>query len=167
MFIFNNILDEKILLELNKHLYDLPYFIHGSKDITNFYATENTAEDDFFKKINYAIIEKTSHKFNFTKINIYRSYVNVHNSGQDNGGKWHTDDGTTTFLFYPNKWDVKFKGGTSFIINNEVKILNYVQNQLIVFPAKIEHKAEDHFNFNNLRFTYAIKTDLNLDNLRN
>ena len=84
------------------------------------------------------------------KINILRSYVNLHY--MCHGGSFHRDDGEITFLYMSSK---NVKGG-EFEIKNEEKI-EYKFNRLIYFDAKKLHKGNPPIN-NVKRFTLAFKT---------
>jgi len=72
-----------------------------------------------------------------------RYYSNSHTYGID--GSIHTDDGNVTALYYPcMDWDVSWEGGTSFYnkeMNDCIKYVSYKFNRMILFDAKIPHRA--------------------------
>jgi|TARA_R100000482_G_C5128749_1_gene150472 hypothetical protein len=80
-----------------------------------------------------------------------RSYVNCH--PPHSSGNFHTDDGDLTLLFYPDK-NEKNKGGTEF---KDATNVDYKTNRLIIFDAKILHKANINLS-NEMRYSIAWKT---------
>jgi hypothetical protein len=71
-----------------------------------------------------------------------RVYSNAHTYGQD--GQIHRDDGNITAIYYPLPWDVRHEGGTSFYdeeITECISYSSYKQNRLVIFDAKIPHRA--------------------------
>lgn len=77
------------------------------------------------------------------KHNCDRWYSNSHTFGQD--GPVHRDDGSLTCLYYPTRnWLCEWEGGTSFYnedITDCIKYASYKFNRMIIFDAKIPHRA--------------------------
>ena len=68
-------------------------------------------------------------------------------------GNFHQDDADVTFLFYPDE-NEKDKGGTEF---KDVTKVDYKTNRLIIFDARIWHKANTNLS-NEMRHSIAWKT---------
>lgn len=83
-------------------------------------------------------------------VNLLRCYVNLHYVCH--GGKFHQDDGQTTFIYMPSK---NIEGG-EFEIMNEPRI-EYKFNRLIYFDASTLHKGNAPTNKLG-RMTLAFKT---------
>jgi hypothetical protein len=156
-----NVLDDVLPLNILNEMYEkikkLPYVLGGSVHVYNFFSTENLGNFDYFNQINNTLIKNLPDK----KLSILRSYANANNSGKNNGGKWHIDaqDGMT-FLLYIHEWDKNLGGGTSFRTKDLIETVDFKKNRLVIFPSNLEHKADDHFKENSLRFSYAIKTNI-------
>jgi SM-20-related protein len=77
------------------------------------------------------------------KHNMARYYSNSHTYGLD--GSMHDDDGSVTALYYPCKdWDINWDGGTAFYNferDDIIKYASYKYNRMVLFNAKIPHKA--------------------------
>ncbi len=74
-----------------------------------------------------------------------RIYMNCNPYGTN--GYIHRDDGEMTAIYYPGpKWEIEWEGGTCFYeeVNGTYDALKYVSyrpNRLIIFHAKIPHRA--------------------------
>jgi|TARA_Y100000114_G_C11672326_1_gene284391 hypothetical protein len=91
-------------------------------------------------------------KFNLN-FKLIRSYVNCY--PPQIGGNLHHDDGNYTYLFFPDDiqnieklGDLQFKDGPT---------IAYKTNRLVVFDAKIKHKANKNLT-THMRHTIAWKT---------
>ncbi len=80
-----------------------------------------------------------------------RSYVNCY--PYQASSSFHSDDGDYTFLFYPDKETIG-KGATIF--KDKCKV-EYKTNRLIIFDARILHKAEKNLS-KQMRHSIAWKT---------
>ena len=86
---------------------------------------------------------------------IIRSYINLHPPGEFCAGKYHTDDGNITALYYPCDWETPQEGGTNF---KDKITIEYVKDRLILFNADYPHKADPHYS-NSFRYTIAYKLE--------
>lgn len=77
------------------------------------------------------------------KHNVDRWYSNSHTYGME--GPIHRDDGSLTCLYYPTEdFLVDWEGGTSFYnddISDVIKYAAYKFNRIVIFDAKIPHRA--------------------------
>lgn len=85
------------------------------------------------------------------------AYINLNIPGL--GGNWHLDtvdptDQGITVLYYPALESLGLGGGTEF---RNLGIMDYIPNSMIIFPARIEHRAEPHSQLGTYRFTVAFK----------
>jgi hypothetical protein len=113
-------------------------------------------EDEFFSVTLLNKIKEAT-KDNFT---VERIYFNGHNACSQ--GYPHTDseqENGRTFLIYCNKeWDLKFGGGTSFLVENEVKTYFPYPKSAIYFKNNIVHMADPiGKDFKGVRVTLAFK----------
>jgi len=83
-------------------------------------------------------------------------YVNLNPTGINHCGKFHTDGGDITAMYYPYDWDEKYAGATLFEEGTRVE---YVKNRLLLFDSNLSHRAEEHSNTNMFRYTVAVKMD--------
>lgn len=85
----------------------------------------------------------------------YRAYINYFNFNEN---PYFHDDGNNgyTCLFYPNiDYELNESGETQFLVNNEIRGILPIPNRMILFDAKIIHRATSFRSKN--RFTLAIK----------
>jgi len=74
-----------------------------------------------------------------------RIYMNCNPYGTN--GYIHRDDGELTAIYYPcTKWEIEWEGGTCFYEESNgsydaMKYVSYRPNRLILFRAKIPHRA--------------------------
>jgi hypothetical protein len=74
-------------------------------------------------------------------------------------GGFHQDDGDETYLIMVSK-TLDEKSGEFQIINenNELNTFNFVQNKMLVFPAKLRHRGMAPKERNTPRITLLLKT---------
>jgi hypothetical protein len=148
--IFDNVLENSFLEFVREELNILTWSKHvskftGNKKINWFFASAQ--ENLFTHQFLYNLFCK---KYNLTN-KFLRSYVNCH--PPQSAGSFHDDDGDMTLLFYPDK-NEEDKGGTEFKDGTKV---DYKTNRLIIFDAKILHKASINLS-NEMRHSIAWKT---------
>ena len=149
--VFDNVLENSFLEFIREELDILTWITQQSQS-----TSSKTINDLFFRSSQENFF---SHQFLYNffckKYNLtnkfLRSYVNCH-PPQSSGG-FHNDDGDMTLLFYPDK-NEKNKGGTEFKDGTKV---DYKTNRLIIFDAKILHKANINLS-NEMRYSIAWKT---------
>ena len=146
--IFDNVISEDLLDFIRKEIRGMKWEPHYSFEwqpptffgcSTTHYMSHQFLFDFFVKK--YSLPYK-----------LVRSYVNCYPKGAE--GSLHSDDGDYTFLFFTDEWNKKYKGNLLF--ENEKKI-EYKSNRLVVFNAKLNHKAEINLA-NKMRHSIAWKT---------
>jgi hypothetical protein len=93
---------------------------------------------NLWKEIQKKINETLEYKCDFA-----RAYINAHTYGVD--GVIHHDDGDYTAIYYSlSEWDIEWEGGTCFYNKDKTDVIHYnayVPNRLVVFDAKIAHRA--------------------------
>jgi hypothetical protein len=155
--IYDDVLDEQLLEYVNLTIKNLKWEAgHKSndEDRTSFFAS--FPEDVVLYEHIFEIFKKCEPECQQDKIiEIKRFYVNLHPYGT--GGEWHIDNdhpNSITFLYYPQKWNPKWKGDTLFKSGERIE---YKQNRLGMFYGNDIHKADVHYNPDN-RYTIAFKT---------
>ena len=156
--VIDNLFKDKDYLDLiNNRFVDLDYKLQSSK--------QDLSDKELFNFL-YSELNPASYEFLLYKIqsldclniqSINRIYANGNFATEGASGRWHTDDGKITALFYPCEWDIKNGGGTSF---KDGTTVDYVQNRLLLFDADMEHKADPHLA-DAIRYTIAIKMNAN------
>lgn len=127
-----------------------------SSGLDNSYAAEEpnlffSSETTFLPSHRY-LFKSICKKFDLN-LGCTRSYVNLY--PPKSGGGWHCDEGDVTILLFPqNSWLNAYGGATEF--KNEKKV-NYFGGRVVIFDAKLEHRAEvNKAPFN--RYSIAWKT---------
>lgn len=148
--VFDNVLENSFLEFIREELNILTWVTHKSQTTDNekinlFFASAQ--ENLFTHQFLYNLICK---KYNISN-KFLRSYVNCH--PPHSFGKFHQDDGDMTLLFYPDENENE-KGGTEF---KDGTTVDYKTNRLIIFDAKIWHKANINLS-NEIRHSIAWKT---------
>jgi hypothetical protein len=161
MIIKDNFLDNFLISYLNNYfLYETPHFYghtsHGGN--VKEHAFYNSPLDYNSPLINYiaqkAIIELLNKPFN-----ILRSYINIQHQGAD--GSFHIDDGDVTLLLMITESPKIPSGEFEYIDqNNNIQKIEYKQNRLIIFDAKIQHRGLS-YKENTPRITLAYKLSHN------
>ena len=157
--VIDNLFQDKDYLDLiNNRFIELDYKLQSSR---NDCVNDLTLWNFLYSELNPASYEFLLYKIknlDFLNIeSINRIYANGNFATEWAGGRWHTDDGDITALFYPCEWDIKNGGGTSF---KDGTTVDYVQNRLLLFDADMEHKADSH-SADAIRYTIAIKMNAN------
>jgi hypothetical protein len=140
---------------LKKFLYYTPHmFGHTSHkdDLRHqFYQYEFASDDSL---MTYLCQKLHNDVFKDNYIEILRVYINVQHQGMI--GDFHIDEGTHTGLYFPCETN---DNGGQFEIkneNNELDVVPYIQNQLVIFNANHLHRGMP-FNNNKPRITLAFK----------
>lgn len=156
--IIDNFLEKELCVFLHEYFLKMPhYYGHSSKLNDNngnhFYMTDLNIQDPL---INF-LCKKI---FNLKKknITILRTYINIQHAGMN--GNFHEDDGDKTYLIMISK-TLQENSGQFQIIEKEdsIKSINFVQNRLISFPAKLKHKGLAPLEQNTPRITLVFKTE--------
>ncbi len=148
--VFDNVLENSLLEFIREELSILTWAIQKS------YPTDSQETNLFFVSTEQNLL---THQFLYKifcrKYNLSNklssSYVNCH--PPQSFGDFHRDDGDITLLYYPDE-NEKNKGGTEFEDGTKVE---FKTNRLIVFDAKILHKANINLS-NEMRHSIAWKT---------
>jgi len=153
--LYDDVLDSDLLEYLNRNIKkELSYKPHGSVNKETFLWSDNIIDISFYQYL----FDKFLHKINFFKNNqahCIRAYVNLYPYAV--GGDWHkdgSDNSKYTLMYYPQRWQKKFKGDTLF--KNNINKVEYKENRLVFFKGDIEHKADKHYN-EEFRFTLVYK----------
>jgi hypothetical protein len=151
----NNFLENDLINYLFAHFQKLPhYYGHKSTEESNsFYATNLNFEDPFYNFLCFKIS-------NFFKnnIKIIRMYINVQHCHME--GSFHKDDGDTTVLLMITPTLKQGSGCFEIKENNKnLKIIPFIQNKLIMFPASWAHRGRAPIEKNIPRITLAFKTE--------
>ena len=159
--IYDNVLDEGLRQFLVNKFFGLKTWeLHGSENIDEI-SNNKIVRNFFYSPITDETINHlfTYHLQRLTQKNfrVIRSYVNCYSL--NNGSDWHQDDGELTFLYYPQDWKQEYGGETIIRIDDREIPVSYKTNRLLVFPAKLYHKAKLHTNPVGFRFTVAFKTE--------
>jgi len=117
---------------------------------TSFYAADMRSEDVIpqyiFKKIKNQILN--------TPVELIRCYFNLQHQSMD--GEFHDDDGDITSLLMLTPTP-SLGGEFEYFDNNQiVQKIDYKQNRLITFDAKIIHRGLS-YKINSPRITLAFK----------
>ena len=154
--------DEELLNSVNEAVLDLDYGLHtssGDSDTTFFASTKPFIENGSVFRLFDKIIKFGSENGMFKSdrsVDCIRSYVNANPSGEAHGGTFHYDDGDVTALFFPSEWDSSWGGGLEF---KDGSVIEYKRNTLILFDAKIPHRAMPHTK-RGMRFSIAFKLEI-------
>ena len=105
--VFDNVLEKSLLEFIREEINLMTWEKHFSNSIDESLFFASAQKNLFSHKFLFNFFCK---KYNLTH-NFLRSYVNCH--PPYSSGEFHSDDGDTTFLFYPDKVELN-KGGTVF-----------------------------------------------------
>ena len=110
-------------------------------------------------KINLFFEEELNYFKNYFSNKIIRAYMNAQTFGQS--GSFHQDDGSITYLFYPDpNWNIERGGGTEFRLQDDISFVVYPKfNRLIKFNSKIYHRSLPNPDPKGLRVSVAFKTE--------
>jgi len=153
--VVDNLLEQDLSNFLKNYFLKIPhYFGHSSlgNGHSPFYQSNLNMDDPL---INFLCL-KVQKQINY-KIGFMRVYINVHYSNMP--GEFHEDDGDTTFVLMTS--DTLKKGSGQFQIkenNKKLKSIDFVQNRLIIFPAKWSHRGLAPIEHGTPRVTLAFKT---------
>jgi hypothetical protein len=155
--IINNFLEEDLKIFLEHYFLSIPHNFGWSsaKETKNpFYQSNLNMQDPLINFLCLKIQKQVSYNLFFL-----RTYINIHYS--DMPGDFHSDDGDTTFLLMTSKTLNKNSGLFQIKINNndnEIQSIDFIQNRLIIFPAKWKHRGLDPIEKATPRITLAFKT---------
>jgi hypothetical protein len=151
LIVIDNFLDDDFVQHIQDVIPDLTYKGHGSVDTKNYFNSAGQwPQTDAFNFVGKKLLSLDCVKIE----NILRCYVNLHPSGPNHGGHFHTDDGDITAIYYSHDWDTKYGGGTDFEDGTEI---DYKKNRLILFNAHTPHRGMEHSHPNLFRYTVAFK----------
>lgn len=150
----DNFFDNYLIQYTYNWLLKLPhYYTQGSteKSKNNFYITTLNHEDSFVQYLGSLISFKINKNFKCLRV-----YANIQFNSMD--GDFHKDDGEQTIMLMVSP--TLQKGSGQFCIKKPEKdtYIDFVQNRLITFPAKWEHKGCAPIENNTPRITLVFKT---------
>jgi len=153
--IYDNFFDKTTHIKIWEYCNKVSYKL-GEKDTPQTPPTGGVFEinkgNELFSLLNKNLKDKFKQLKN---LRCYRAYINYFNFNE-NPYFHYDDDVGYTCLFYPNiDFDVNEGGETQFLINNEIKGILPIPNRMLLFDAKLEHKATSFRSKH--RFTLAIK----------
>lgn len=154
MIIIDNFLDKDLIKFFNKIcVHQIPHFYgHNSHEKSNPFYKSNINLDDTLIRF---ICEKLKKQLNFKSV--LRAYINVQFKDMD--GDWHDDDGTNTILLMVTKTLPKNSGCFEIKKDNKIEKVDFVQNRLISFDARLKHRGLAPKEPNTPRVTFALKTE--------
>jgi hypothetical protein len=153
----DNFLENDLINHLEYSFLRIPhYYGHSSKaDGTGvcFYNHEFNLSDPLIQYLCVKVQKEFEQKLGFLRV-----YVNVQHNNMD--GDFHEDDGNMTILLMVSK--TLKKGSGQFEIKKDKKIarVDFVQNRLIFFDARLKHRGTAPKEKNEVRITLAFKTNL-------
>jgi hypothetical protein len=155
--IVDNFLEKDLKFFLEHYFLHIPHNFGWSstKETKNpFYQSNLNVQDPLINFLCFKIQKQVSYTLSFLRV-----YINVHYSNMP--GDFHSDDGDTTFLLMTSKTLSKNSGLFQIKVNNddsELQSIDFVQNRLIIFPAKWQHRGLDPIEKATPRITLAFKT---------
>lgn len=157
MKIIKNFLEKELINYLYNYSKNLPHF-YGHSSVDNsplFYSTPLNLKD----ALNDFLCTKILNVLN-NNSKILRMYLNIQYCFMD--GSFHKDDGECTVLLMVSPTLQKNSGCFEIKENNKkLKIIPFIQNQLILFSSKLEHRGCAPIEKNLPRITLAFKTEKN------
>jgi hypothetical protein len=155
--VIDNFLEKDLINFLCLHFKNVPHFYgesSNSKDENSikFYYFNCNFQEPLY---NFLCL-KISKLFNYN-LNIFRMHINVQHCFMD--GDFHADAGDNTVLLMVTPTLLDNSGCFEIMENNNnKKIINFVQNRLIIFPATWKHRGCAPAKKNVLRITLVFKT---------
>jgi len=153
----DNFLEQDLIKFLENYTLNLPHYWGHTSNADNyakFYASNLSFQDPLIQYLLFKIQKLIKNKLIFL-----RGYINVHYSNMP--GDWHIDDGDQTILLMVSKTLQKKSGLFEIKENNKIKKFNFIQNRLIFFPAKYQHKGNAPIEHKTPRITLVFKTKFN------
>lgn len=153
--VIDNFLEEDLSNYLNHYFLEIPHTF-GRSSLGNghslFYQSDLNVYDPLIKFLCLKVQRQIKDKIGFIRV-----YINIHYSNMP--GEFHEDDGDTTFMLMTS--NTLNKGSGQFQIkenNKKLKSIDFVQNRLIMFPAKWSHRGLAPIEHATPRITLAFKT---------
>jgi hypothetical protein len=156
--IVDNFLEKELCIFLHEYFLKMPhYYGHSSKPNENnansFYMTDLNIQDPLINFLCRKIFNQKK-----KNITILRTYINVQHVGMN--GEFHDDDGDNTYLIMISKTLQENSGQFQIIDTNDtIRSINFVQNRLISFPAKLKHRGLAPLEGTTPRITLVFKTE--------
>tara|TARA_R110000803_G_scaffold59658_1_gene118492 strand:- start:620 stop:1096 length:477 start_codon:yes stop_codon:yes gene_type:complete len=153
--IYDNFFDEVTHIKIWDYCNKVSYKI-GEKDHKKSLPTGGIFSISNKSKLFSLLDKNLVDKFEQLKnLKCYRAYINFFSFNEN--PYFHQDNNIGyTCLFYPNiDFELNEGGETQFLINNEIRGILPIPNRMILFDAKIDHKATSFRSRH--RFTLAIK----------
>lgn len=152
----DNFLELDLSKYLEKYFLEIPHtFGWSSTGLNNgssFYQANLNPYDPLIKFLCLKVQRQIKYKIGFIRV-----YINVHYSNMP--GEFHEDDGDNTFVLMTS--NTLKKGSGQFQIkenNKKLKSIDFIQNRLIIFPAKWSHRGLAPIEHCTPRVTLAFKT---------
>jgi hypothetical protein len=153
--IVDNFLEEGLLKYVQWSLPRLTYVLH--KSVMSNTPSIFKSEGEYINDQVFTYIGEHIRTLPFLYVNdIIRSYSNLYTAGSYGAGNFHYDDGRITALFYPYDWSSEYGGETEF---EDGTLIEYKKNRIVFFDAGMKHRAKEHKNDVNYRYTVAYKMD--------
>jgi hypothetical protein len=156
--IIDNFLEDDLSKYLEKYFLEIPHtFGHSSLGLDKgipFYQANLNPYDPLINFLCLKVQKQIEHKIGFLRV-----YINVHYSNMP--GSFHIDDGDITFMLMTSKTLQKNSGQFQIQINNnvnDIQSVDFIQNRLVIFPAKWKHRGLDPTEHATPRVTLAFKT---------
>jgi hypothetical protein len=156
----DNFLDVDLIKFLNYYFLKIPHSYgvssNGLDKGHSFYYSELNIKDPLVEFLCRKIQKEIR-----TTVGFIRVYINVHYNGMP--GDYHKDDGDMTAVLMVSKTLQPGSGQFKVKIDNDenkINSIDFVQNRLILFPAKWEHRGLDPIELATPRITLAFKTQM-------
>jgi hypothetical protein len=142
---------------LDKFLFHTPHAFGHTSHKDNLEEQFYQYEFDKDPLIDYLCFKLYNDCFLNSSTHILRKYINIQHSNMN--GQFHTDEGTHTALYFPCPTNEN-GGQFEYYENDKLELVPYVQNQLIVFPARFLHRGMPFTNNKpRISLAFKIKTD--------
>jgi len=156
--VIDNFLEDDLSKYLEQYFLEIPHnFGNSSSGLDKgspFYRSSLDPYEPLIKFLCLKIQKQAEHILGFLRV-----YINVHYSNMP--GSFHEDDGDTTFLLMTSKTLQKGSGQFQVQINNninDIQSIDFIQNRLVIFPARWKHRGLDPIEHGTPRITLAFKT---------
>jgi len=156
--IVDDFLEKDLSEYLEQYFLEIPHYYGHTSEKSNkaisFYMSNLNIYDPLIKFLCLKVQKQLNYKLGFLRV-----YINIHHSNMP--GSFHQDDGDTTILLMISKTLQKNSGQFQIQIDNNInniEKIDFIQNRLIIFPAKWKHRGLDPVEHGVPRITLAFKT---------